>query len=486
MHPGYRVVIGLETHVQLKTASKMFCGTSAAYASAPPNTLVCPVCLGMPGVLPVINSEAVDLTIMTGLALHSDIPPHAKFDRKNYAYPDLMKWYQISQYDMPLCVGGWLEIDAAGATRRIGITRVHLEEDTAKLTHVVGDDGQPASLIDVNRSGVPLMEIVSEPDITNSGEAMAYGLKLRNILRWLGVSTADMQDGALRIDANVSVWPFDAKVGNVKVEVKNMNSFRALGQALDFEVQRQIALHERGQRLEQETRGWDERATRTVPQRTKEYAHDYRYFPEPDLPPLAIARERVQGLAQRLPELPDAVRQRFIDVLDVPPGDADELIEDRDLAAYTFNVIERHVGSAAEVVTWVLQDVRRLLNVRELKSGAIPISAESMAQLLALRAKGELSSTMAAAVLEEMFDTGKSAAEIVAARGRQISDTDTLGQVARDVMAANPQAVADYHAGKGRAIQFLMGQVMRRTRGQANPGKVTELLRVELDRDRTT
>ena len=279
MHPGYRVVIGLETHVQLKTASKMFCGTSAAYASAPPNTLVCPVCLGMPGVLPVINSEAVDLTIMTGLALHSDIPPHAKFDRKNYAYPDLMKWYQISQYDMPLCVGGWLEIDAAGATRRIGITRVHLEEDTAKLTHVVGDDGQPASLIDVNRSGVPLMEIVSEPDITSSEEAMAYGLKLRNILRWLGVSTADMQDGALRIDANVSVWPFDAKVGNVKVEVKNMNSFRALGQALDFEVQRQIALDQRGERLEQETRGWDERAARTVPQRTKEYAHDYRYFP---------------------------------------------------------------------------------------------------------------------------------------------------------------------------------------------------------------
>ncbi len=486
MHPGYRVVIGLETHVQLKTASKMFCGTSAAYASAPPNTLVCPVCLGMPGVLPVINSAAVDLTIMTGLALHSDIPPHAKFDRKNYAYPDLMKWYQISQYDMPLCVGGWLEIDAAGATRRIGITRVHLEEDTAKLTHVVGDDGQPASLIDVNRSGVPLMEIVSEPDITSSEEAMAYGLKLRNILRWLGVSTADMQDGALRIDANVSVWPFDAKVGNVKVEVKNMNSFRALGQALDFEVQRQIALDQRGERLEQETRGWDERAARTVPQRTKEYAHDYRYFPEPDLPPLAITRERVQELAQRLPELPDSVRQRLIDALDVPPGDADELIEDRDLAAYTFNVIERHVGSAAEVVTWVLQDVRRLLNVRELKSGAIPISAASMAQLLALRAKGELSSTMAAAVLEEMFDTGKSAAEIVDARGRQISDTDTLGQVARDVMAANPQAVADYHAGKGRAIQFLMGQVMRHTRGQANPGKVTELLRVELDRDRTT
>ena len=484
MSPGYRVVIGLETHVQLKTASKMFCRTSAAYASAPPNTLVCPVCLGMPGVLPVINAAAVDLTIMTGLALHSEIPPHAKFDRKNYAYPDLMKWYQISQYDLPLCVGGWLEINANGGTRRIRITRVHLEEDTAKLTHVVGDDGQPASLIDVNRSGVPLMEIVTEPDITSAEEAMAYGLKLRNILRWLGVSTANMQDGALRIDANVSVWPIGAEVGNTKVEVKNMNSFRALGQALDYEIERQICLLERGERLEQETRGWDESDSRTVSQRTKEYAHDYRYFPEPDLPPLEITRERVQRLTEQMPELPDTVRQRLVGDLGVAATDADELIEDPDLAAYTLDVIERFAGPAAEVVTWVLQDVRRLLNARELDSEAIPISAASMAQLLALRAKGDLSSTMAGAVLEEMFATGKSLEEVVAARGRQISDSDALAEIAREVMAANPQAVADYHAGKDRAIQFLMGQVMRRTRGQANPGKVTELLRAELSRDR--
>ncbi len=484
MPPGYRVVIGLETHVQLKTASKMFCRTSAAYASAPPNTLVCPVCLGMPGVLPVINAAAVDLTIMTGLALHSEIPPHAKFDRKNYAYPDLMKWYQISQYDLPLCVGGWLEINANGESRRIRITRVHLEEDTAKLTHVVGDDGQPASLIDVNRSGVPLMEIVTEPDITSAEEAMAYGLKLRNILRWLGVSTANMQDGALRIDANVSVWPIGAEVGDTKVEVKNMNSFRALGQALDFEIERQIGLLERGERLEQETRGWDESTSRTVSQRTKEYAHDYRYFPEPDLPPLEIARERVQRLTEQMPELPDAFRRRLVGGLGVASADADELIEDRDLAAYTLEVIERHAGPAAEVVTWVLQDVRRMLNARELGSDAIPISAAAMAELLALRAKGDLSSTMAGTVLEEMFATGKSLEEIVAARGRQISDSDALAVIAREVMDANPQAVADYHAGKDRAIQFLMGQVMRRTRGKANPGKVTELLRAELSRDR--
>ncbi|MCY4111820.1 MAG: Asp-tRNA(Asn)/Glu-tRNA(Gln) amidotransferase subunit GatB [Chloroflexi bacterium] len=484
MPPGYRVVIGLETHVQLKTASKMFCRTSAAYASAPPNTLVCPVCLGMPGVLPVINAAAVDLTIMTGLALHSEIPPHAKFDRKNYAYPDLMKWYQISQYDLPLCVGGWLEVAANGETRRIRITRVHLEEDTAKLTHVVGDDGQPASLIDVNRSGVPLMEIVTEPDITSAEEAMAYGLKLRNILRWLGVSTANMQDGALRIDANVSVWPIGAEVGNTKVEVKNMNSFRALGQALDYEIERQIDLLERGERLEQETRGWDESDARTVSQRTKEYAHDYRYFPEPDLPPLDITRERVQRLTKRMPELPDAVRQRLVEELGVASADADELIEDRDLAAYTLDVIERHAGPSAEVVTWVLQEVRRMLNARELGSDAIPISTAAMAELLALRAQGDLSSTMAGTVLEEMFATGKSLEEIVSARGRQISDSDALVEIAREVMAANPQAVADYHAGKDRAVQFLMGQVMRQTRGQANPGKVTELLRAELSRDR--
>ena len=484
MPPGYRVVIGLETHVQLKTASKMFCRTSAAYASAPPNTLVCPVCLGMPGVLPVINAAAVDLTIMTGLALHSEIPPHAKFDRKNYAYPDLMKWYQISQYDLPLCVGGWLEINANGESRRVHITRVHLEEDTAKLTHVVGDDGQPASLIDVNRSGVPLMEIVTEPDITSAEEAMDYGLKLRNILRWLGVSTANMQDGALRIDANVSVWPIGAEIGDTKVEVKNMNSFRALGQALDYEIERQIGLLERGERLEQETRGWDESTSRTVSQRTKEYAHDYRYFPEPDLPPLEITRERVQRLTEQMPELPDAFRRRLVEELGVAAADADELIEDRDLAAYTLDVIERHAGPAAEVVTWVLQDVRRMLNARELGSEAIPITAAEMAELLGLRAKGDLSSTMAGTVLEEMFVTGKSLEEIVAARGRQISDSDALAEIAREVMAANPQAVADYHAGKDRAIQFLMGQVMRRTRGQANPGKVTELLRAELSRER--
>ena len=477
---GYRTVIGLETHVQLRTASKMFCDTSAAYASAAPNTLVCPVCLGMPGVLPVINLEAVDLTIMTGLALHSRIPQYAKFDRKNYAYPDLMKWYQITQYDFPFCVGGWMDVDTQGGQRRVGITRVHLEEDTAKLTHILGDDGQPASLIDVNRSGVPLMEIVTEPDIRNGPEAMAFGLKLRNMLRWLGVSTANMQDGAMRIDANVSVWPDGVETGSNKVEVKNMNSFRAMGQALAFEEVRQRALLERGEWPVQETRGWDETAGRTIPQRSKELAHDYRYFSEPDLPPLTISPDRVDRLRLRIPDLPDAVWANLVHSLGVNPTDADALIEDRALTQYTLEVINEH-GAAQEVVTWVLQEVRKLLNASGARSDAVPVAPSAMAELLGLRAKGEVSSTMAATVLEEMFTTGKSAVDIVAERGRQISDEDALLDVAREVIACNPQAAVDFRAGKDRAVQFLMGQVMRQTGGKANPGKVAELIRTELE-----
>ncbi len=476
----YRVVIGLETHVQLRTRSKMFCGSSADYASAPPNTHVCPVCLGMPGVLPVINRQAVDFTIMTGLALNCEIPDYAKFDRKNYAYPDLMKWYQISQYDLPLCVDGSIEIAVGGAAKRIGITRVHLEEDTAKLTHVTGADGIPASLIDVNRSGVPLMEVVSEPDFDSPEQAAAYGLELRTILRWLGVSTANMQDGALRIDANVSVWPAGEDVGDTKVEVKNMNSFRSLQRAMAFEIERQIALRERGEPLVQETRGWDESSEETVSQRTKEYAHDYRYFAEPDLPPLHITRERVERLRARMPRLPDAVRSELLDVHDAAPADVDELIQDKPLTEYAL-ALAAGAPNGRAAITWIVHDLRRVLNEREIGSDAIPVTVAQMAELLTLRDSGDLSSTMAAEVLEDMFATGRSAGEIVAARGRQISDSDELLEIARRVIAANPAAADDYRAGKDRAVQFLMGQVMRETKGKANPALVTELLRRELD-----
>ena len=475
----YRTVIGLETHVQLRTRSKMFCGCAADYANARPNTHVCPVCLGMPGVLPVINREAVDHTIRTGLALNCEIPEYAKFDRKNYAYPDLMKWYQISQYDLPLCINGHFDVEVDGATTRVGITRVHLEEDTARLTHVTAADGAPASLIDVNRSGAPLMEIVSEPDIQTPAEAMAYGEKLRALLRWIGVSTANMEDGALRIDANISVWPQGEPIGDVKVEVKNMNSFRALGRALAFEIERQTGRRERGQPIEQETRGWDESAGVTRSQRTKEYAHDYRYFPEPDLPPLHVTRQRVDSLRAALPRMPDQVAADLIDQ-GAPQADVAELVQDRPLTDYALAVINEG-ASASEAVTWIVHEFRRALNAQANKSAAIPIRPAEVASLLALRAEGAVSSTMAGEVLDEMFATGKSAKEIVEARGPQISGQDELLAIARQVIEENPQAVQDYRDGKGRAIQFLMGQVMRITRGKANPGAVSDLIRTELD-----
>ena len=519
----YRVVIGLETHVQLRTRSKMFCGCAADYANAQPNTHVCPICLGMPGVLPVINREAVDHTIRTGLALHCDIPEYAKFDRKNYAYPDLMKWYQISQYDLPLCVNGHFDVEVDGETTRIGITRVHLEEDTARLTHVTAADGAPASLIDVNRSGAPLMEIVSEPDIQTPAEAMAYGEKLRALLRWIGVSTANMEDGALRIDANVSVWPEGVPIGDVKVEVKNMNSFRALGRALAFEIERQTARRERGEPIEQETRGWDETSGTTRSQRTKEYAHDYRYFPEPDLPPLHITRQRVDALFAGLPRMPDQVAADLIQQ-GAPTDDVAELVQDRALTDYTLAVLEAG-ASANQAITWIVHELRRALNAHAAprqsrekpapdsirggnpsalppspsqgegrgegrpsaqhptpgSSANIPVPPTQVASLLALREKGAVSSTMAGEVLDEMFATGKTARALVQARGPQISGQDELLTIARQVIQENPQAVQDYRAGKGRALQFLMGQVMRVTRGKANPRAVSDLIRAELD-----
>ncbi len=534
MPTAYRTVIGLETHVQLRTRSKMFCGCAADYANARPNTHVCPVCLGMPGVLPVINREAVDHTIRTGLALNCEIPEYAKFDRKNYAYPDLMKWYQISQYDLPLCIDGHFDVEVNGATTRVGITRVHLEEDTARLTHVTSADGAPASLIDVNRSGAPLMEIVSEPDIQTPVEAMAYGEKLRALLRWIGVSTANMEDGALRIDANISVWPQGEPIGDVKVEVKNMNSFRSLGRALAFEIERQTARRERGEPIEQETRGWDETSGTTRSQRTKEYAHDYRYFPEPDLPPLHVTRQRVDTLRAALPRMPDQVAADLLQQ-GAPEADIAELVQDRPLTDYTLAVIEAG-ASAGEAVTWIVHELRRALNahtatrrsresgspsalppspggegwgegsseqptlglgkgLQEGKDGSqgrpppnrpsagtiIPIPPAEIASLLEFRAQGAVSSTMAGEVLDEMFATGKSARAIVEARGPQISGQDELLAIARQVIEENPQAVQDYRDGKGRAIQYLMGQVMRITRGKANPGAVSALIRTELD-----
>ena len=477
---GYRTVIGLEVHTQLLTESKMFCRCSARYADAPPNSVVCPICLGMPGVLPVINRKAVELTILTGLALNCRVPDRAKFDRKNYAYPDLMKWYQISQYDLPFCVGGHLDIQVDGRAKRVGITRVHLEEDTAKMTHVPGAGGDDFTLIDVNRSGVPLMEVVSEPDMTTPDEAREYLVKLRNILVYLGVSTANMQEGAFRCDANISVWPEDEATGSSKVEVKNMNSFRAVQRALEFEQVRQVALWEAGGGpAEQETRGWVESSGSTVSQRTKEFAHDYRYFPEPDLPPVEVGREWVASIAARMPELPDRIEMRLVEGMGLRRDDALQLIDDPDLLRY-FERAAQLFPDPQRVANWVLRDLVRDLNASGKKPAKSPVSPEGLVELLQLEDSGRISGRMTAEIFKKMFQSERSATELVAAAGEQISDEEALLAEVRAAIAANPQAMADYRAGKKQAAGFLVGQIMKGTKGRANPALVNELLAREL------
>ncbi|HEX9015333.1 MAG TPA: Asp-tRNA(Asn)/Glu-tRNA(Gln) amidotransferase subunit GatB [Chloroflexota bacterium] len=476
----YEPVIGLEVHAQLLTSSKMFCTCSADYAGAPPNTHVCPVCLGMPGVLPVINQKAVEYTIMTALALNCEIPEFSKFDRKNYPYPDLVKGYQISQYDMPFSRNGWLEVETDGATRRIGIIRVHLEEDTAKLTHVTDESGRSFSLVDVNRSGVPLMEIVSAPDIATPAEARAYLIKLRAILQALGVSTGNMEEGSFRCDANVSIRPVGSDKLGTKTEVKNMNSFRAVQRALEYEIKRQTAVLEKGGRITQETRGWVDDRGVTVSQRSKEYAHDYRYFPEPDLPPMVLSRDEVEGIRARLPELPDARRERFISEYGLGDYDAMVLTASRPTADFYERAVKLYPQPKG-VANWMQSELFRLLKDGEGDVSGAKVTPDGLVELLGMIEKGSISVRSGKEVFEEMFATGKSAGVIVKERGLiQISDSSALETVVEDVIKANPQAAADFHAGKGNALSFLMGQVMKLTRGQANPGVVKQLLEQKL------
>lgn len=472
----YEIVIGLEVHAQLLTESKMFCPCSAQYASAPPNTHVCPVCLGLPGALPVINKRAVEATIMTGLALNCEIPAYSKFDRKNYHYPDLMKGFQISQYDAPLTRNGWLEVEVDGQTRRIGITRAHLEEDTAKLIHAPTGNGQVQSLVDVNRSGVPLMEIVSEPDIRSPEEARQYLMKLRTILRYLGVSTGNMEDGSFRCDANISLRPVGSNEYGAKVEIKNMNSFRAVFRALEYEAKRQEEVLAAGGTISQETRGWVEALGVTVSQRTKEYAHDYRYFPEPDLPPLVVSREWVEEIRARLPEMPEAKRQRFETQYELPAYDAAHLTANRETADFFEQTVALY-PNAKTVANWMLGELFRLLNTHALELDQAKVTPEGLAKLLHLIDRGEISQRAAKTVFEEMFETGKDAAAVVNEKGlAQVSDVEALRGIVEEVVAANPKVVADYKAGKKQAQGFFVGQVMRATKGTANPGVVNQLL----------
>jgi aspartyl-tRNA(Asn)/glutamyl-tRNA(Gln) amidotransferase subunit B len=482
----YETVIGLETHVQLLTHSKMFCACPVPPSDAPPNSYVCPVCLGMPGVLPVINSQAVEFTIMTGLALNCEIPEFSKFDRKNYHYPDLMKGYQISQYDQPLTQHGWLEISTDAGVKRVGITRVHLEEDTARSQHF--GDGDGYSLIDVNRSGVPLMEIVSEPDMRSAEEARAYLMKLQRILRFIGVSNANMEEGNMRCDANISLRPAGSSAFGAKVEIKNMNSFRAVYHALKYEEERQARILDSGGRIAQETRGWVDTQNRTVSQRSKEFAHDYRYFPEPDLPPMRITPERVAELRARLPELPDALAHRLQEQYGLSAYEANLLTETRERAEYyEAAVAASHVADpqrrAKLVANWMLGDLARLENAAGIESGASRVSAAHLAGLIDLVESNTITAAGGKQALERMFETGEDPAAVVDALNlRTISGEDELAAVADAVIAANPKALADYQGGKSEALQFLVGQFMRQTRGRANPAQARELLLAGINR----
>ncbi len=478
----YEVVVGLEVHAQLLTKSKMFCGCSSAYADAPPNTHVCPVCLGMPGVLPIINEDAVRMTVMTGLALHCEIPEHSKFDRKNYAYPDLVKGYQISQYDMPLCRDGYLDIKTSQGVKRIGIIRVHLEEDTAKLLHR-SDGGEQYSLMDVNRSGVPLMEIVSEAHINSPEEAGSYFMTLRSVLQYLGVNNGDMEKGSLRCDVNVSLRPAGSTAFGVKTEIKNINSFRAVMRALEFEIQRQTRELSAGHTIQQETRGWSDDRGETVPQRSKEFAHDYRYFPEPDLPPLLMERHAVAHIHATLPELATDRAVRLQADFGLPESAAEQLTTSKEVADYfeeTVALLPHRDGRA--VANWILGDLQYQLRTAGIELSASLVTPQHLAGLLALLADGTLSSKLAKDVFERMFTTGKEAAVIVREEGLvQVSDQGALEQIVRDVLTKHAKVVADYHGGKVSAFQFLVGQVMAATRGKADPNLTRQILQQALD-----
>ena len=490
---NFEPVIGLEVHVQLLTRSKMFCSCAADYASAEPNTRVCPVCLGMPGVLPVINRQAVTYTVMTALALNCEIAATTKFDRKNYPYPDLMKGYQVSQFDMPLSHDGWLEIETgeSGERRRVGITRVHLEEDTARLTHRLDVSGDSYSLVDINRSGVPLMEVVGEPDLRSADEARSYLVKLRSILQYLSVSTGNMEEGSFRCDANISLRRPGDPVPSYKVEIKNMNSFRAVHRAIEFEIGRQTELMQRGASIAQETRGWVEESGTTASQRSKEYAHDYRYFPEPDLPPMSLSPEWVAEIRRSLPELPDARRDHFQREYALSSYDASLLTATRPTAEFFEATLEasRKVGAdpaakaarAKAVANWVVGDLAHLLAESNREITDSPLSPTHLTEMLDLMDDGTISVRMAKEVFEETFGTGASPAAVVANQGlSQISDEDALLEVVRRVIESNPKALADFQKGKSNAVGFLVGQVMRETHGQANPKVANQLVAREL------
>ena len=481
----YETIIGLEVHAQLLTRSKMFCSCSAEYQNLAPNTLVCEVCMGQPGVLPVINRRAVEMVVATGLALGCQIAQHTKFDRKNYPYPDLMKGYQISQYDQPIAYGGRLAIDDDGEEKEIRVERVHLEEDVAKLLHR-SDNGDSYSLLDINRAGVPLMETVSEPDMRTPGQAKAYLTELRSILRYIGVSTANMEEGSFRCDANISIRPKGATELGPKVEVKNMNSFKAVFNALRFEERRQVERAEAGQRIAQETRGWNEDRGVTSSQRSKEGESDYRYFPDPDLPPVTVQRQWVEEIAASLPELPAARRRRFVEDYGLPLYDARLLTASKGMADYFEEALTAGAGNGATdakaISNWLIGEMSRLLNESGIDIGDTRVGPRQLTELQGMVDEGTLSIGMARTVFEEMFATGGAPEQIASERGLvQVTDADELGTVVAEAITANPKPVADYLDGKQAAMGFLVGQVMKATRGSASPQVAATLVKQKLE-----
>ncbi|NDI36114.1 Asp-tRNA(Asn)/Glu-tRNA(Gln) amidotransferase subunit GatB [Chengkuizengella sediminis] len=475
--PKFETVVGLEVHVELHTNSKIFCGCSTEFG-APPNSHTCPICLGYPGVLPVLNKKAVEFAMKAAMALNCEIATESKFDRKNYFYPDSPKAYQISQFDKPIGENGWIDIEIDGQTKRIGITRLHLEEDAGKLTHV---DGGYASLVDFNRVGTPLVEIVSEPDLRSPEEARLYLEKLKAIIQYCDVSDVKMEQGSLRCDANISLRPFGQEEFGTRAELKNMNSFSGVKKGLEYEEWRQADVITSGEAVVQETRRWDESKGKTFSMRGKEESHDYRYFPDPDLVQMYIDDEWKERVRASIPELPDSRKKRYTEQFDLPSYDAEVMTSSKHLADF-FEESIQYTRDAKSVSNWMMGDLLGYLNANNLELPDVKVTGKGLGEMIGLIEKGTISSKIAKQVFKDMIESGKAPQTIVEEKGLvQISDEGAIKSIIEQIIEKNPQSVSDYKAGKQKAIGFLVGQVMKETKGKANPGLVNKLIKESLD-----